>query len=157
MNTQSTLTQSEIARIFMMYPGAEMIFEKSGRIEKLAGTLLDGNNLELIYSREEGGITHLKKPISYEYFPFKLMLVPIEKITDEHLAELWAVIGGFPHLFEHGKEDLRKGLLDGDWDESGLHMDYYTMSCMLSKCRELSYDTEDAINKGIAIDKTTIE
>jgi hypothetical protein len=100
MNTQTKLTAAEIARIFMMYPGAEMILEKSGRIEKLAGTLLEGNVLELIYSREEGGITYLEKPVYYECFPFKLLLTPVEKITDDHLIELWVVIGKGHHLFE---------------------------------------------------------
>jgi hypothetical protein len=69
-------------------------------------------------------------------------LLDVENITDEHLEELWPVIGGAPHLFEYGKDELRTGLLTGDWSESTLQMDWYTMYCMLNKMRELGYDID---------------
>ena len=40
-------------------------------------------------------------------------LMRVENITDEHLEELWPVIGGAPHLFYYGKDELRTGLVDG--------------------------------------------
>lgn len=55
-------------------------------------------------------------------------LIAVEDITDEHLEELWPVIGGTPHLFEYGKDELKTGLIDGNWSESTLQMDCYTMA-----------------------------
>jgi hypothetical protein len=77
----------------------------------------------------------------------------VENITDEDLAELWPVIGGTPHFFDHGKDELRTGLVDGDWSESGLQMDYYTMVCMLKRLKELGYDTDCLIDQGLAKEK----
>ena len=80
-------------------------------------------------------------------------LTRVENITDEHLEELWPVIGGAPHLFEYGKDELKKGLIDGDWSESDIQMDYYTMVCILKKLRELGYDTDLLIDQGLAKEK----
>jgi hypothetical protein len=65
--------------------------------------------------------------------------IPVKDITDEHLEALWPVIGGTPHLFEHGKDELKQGLIEGYWDESGIKMDWWTMKCVLDKLRELGY------------------
>lgn len=82
-------------------------------------------------------------------------LIRVENITEDHLAELWPVIGGAPHLFEYGKDELRTGLIDGDWAQSMLQMDYYTMVCMLKRLRELGYDTDCLIDQGLATEKTS--
>ena len=80
-------------------------------------------------------------------------LMRVENVTDEHLEELWPVIGGAPHLFYYGKDELRTGLVDGSWTESTLQMDYYTMGCMLNKLREMDYDVDLLIDKGLATEK----
>jgi|GEM_PF-6226310 len=80
-------------------------------------------------------------------------LTRVENITDEHLEELWPVIGGAPHLFEYGKDDLKTGIVEGYWIDSGIQMDYYTMVCVIKKLRELGYDTDLLIDQGLAIEK----
>lgn len=80
-------------------------------------------------------------------------LMRVENITEEHLAELWPVIGGAPHLFEYGKDELRAGIVDGDWSESTLQMEFYTMNCMLKKLRELGYDIDLLIDQGKATER----
>jgi hypothetical protein len=174
MNTQTKLTAAEIARIFMMYPGAEMILEKSGRIEKLAGTLLEGNVLELIYSIEKNGITYLKEPVYYEYFPFKLLLTPVEKITDDHAIEVARVaFGNFHATIENGRnyvhhcifkcglpEEKVRELLLPAWK----HYKIYQYLLLHRYALPIWFDDMDSplnnktpIELGIAIDKTTIE
>lgn len=37
----------------------------------------------------------------------------IELLTDEDLMEIWPAIGGAPHLFEFGKDELRQVLISG--------------------------------------------
>lgn len=64
----------------------------------------------------------------------------IEEITDEHLAECWPVIGGAPHLFEYGKEDLKALLTTGFCDEGSIQMDFWTMKCLVKKLTELGYE-----------------
>ncbi len=44
-----------------------------------------------------------------------------------------------------------KGMIEGDWDESGIQLDYFTISQLINKCRELGYDMDDLINCGLAI------
>lgn len=83
-----------------------------------------------------------------------LILRPWTDITEEEMQEIWVVIGGTPHLYEWGKDDLKKGLEVGDWGESGIQMDYYTMSCMINYLRSRGIDVDDLIDSGFAIDKT---
>ena len=56
---------------------------------------------------------------------------PIEELTDEDLMEVWSVIGGTPHLFEHGKEDLKELLTTGYVEDNALMLDYYTMAAIV--------------------------
>ncbi len=63
----------------------------------------------------------------------------IEVISDEDLLELWSVIGGTPHLFEDGKEDLKKGLINGDFEGSGIQLDFHTMVAIVDTLRERGF------------------
>lgn len=70
----------------------------------------------------------------------------IEQITDEDLIEVWPAIGGAPHLFEYGKDELKKVLIDGSCaDENdepiSLQLDYYTMSAIVKVLKERGFDT----------------
>lgn len=63
---------------------------------------------------------------------------PIEEITEAELQELWPLIGGAPHLFEYGKDELRKGLSNGQFES--LQMDYYTMAAIVDYLRSKGYE-----------------
>jgi hypothetical protein len=65
----------------------------------------------------------------------------IEQLTDEDLKVLWPAIGGAPHLFEHGKEELKDGLISGDFSESGLKMDFYSMAAIVDILRHRGFET----------------
>lgn len=68
----------------------------------------------------------------------------IEELTDDDLAAIWPAIGGAPHLFEDGKDELRHILTTGECEmeyEFGgktksaaisLQLDYYTMAAIVS-------------------------
>lgn len=76
------------------------------------------------------------------------MLKTIDELTDEDLMELWPAIGGTPHLFEYGKEDLKRTLITGETvdenDESnGLQLDYYTMAAIVDILRERGFTTSE--------------
>lgn len=79
----------------------------------------------------------------------------IEQLTEEDLIELWGVIGGTPHLFEYGKDELKKVLIDGecadeDGQAIGLSLGYYTMAAIVDKLRERGFAapiTDDPIPK----------
>lgn len=66
----------------------------------------------------------------------------IEELNDEDLAELWPAIGGAPHLFEYGKDELRAQLIGGFVDESTLMMDYYTMAAIVDILRKRGFVTK---------------
>jgi hypothetical protein len=87
---------------------------------------------------------------------WKLALRRLSDMTEEEYAELWPLIGGAPHLFAFGAEDLRDSLESGDWSETGFQMDYYTMSCMLNYLRKIGIDCDDLIDSGLAIDRNTL-
>lgn len=63
----------------------------------------------------------------------------IEQLTDDDLAELWPLIGGAPHLFEYGKDELKQILVTGDCEEASLTLDYYTMAAIVDKLRERGF------------------
>lgn len=67
------------------------------------------------------------------------MAKEIEQITDEDLLEIWAVIGGTPHLFEYGKDCLKELLTTGYAEDHGLMLDYYTMAAIVDKLRERGF------------------
>lgn len=67
------------------------------------------------------------------------MAKEIEQLTDEDLMELWMVIGGTPHLFEQGKDDLKEILTTGYCENHGLMLDYYTMAAIVDKLRERGF------------------
>lgn len=72
----------------------------------------------------------------------------IEDLTDEDLAAIWPAIGGAPHLFEYGKDELRKILVYGDCcDEKGemttLKLDYYTMAAIVDILKHRGFGTGD--------------
>jgi hypothetical protein len=48
----------------------------------------------------------------------------IEELTDEDLMALWPAIGGAPHLFEYGKDELKNVLISGSYDEADLQLDF---------------------------------
>lgn len=56
---------------------------------------------------------------------------PIEELTEDDLIELWNVIGGTPHLFEFGKDNLKELLTTGFSEDHGLFLDYYTMAAIV--------------------------
>lgn len=68
----------------------------------------------------------------------------IEQLTEDDLIELWGVIGGTPHLFEYGKDELKRVLITGECvDENdepcGLSLGYYTMAAIVDKLRERGF------------------
>lgn len=63
---------------------------------------------------------------------------PIEQITETELQELWPLIGGAPHLYEHGKDELKEGLSNGLFES--LQMDYYTMAAIVDYLRGKGYE-----------------
>lgn len=68
----------------------------------------------------------------------------IEQLSEEDLIELWTVIGGTPHLFEYGKDELKQVLMNGecsneDGEPIGLQLDYYTMAAIVDKLRERGF------------------
>lgn len=70
----------------------------------------------------------------------------IEELTDEDLMELWPAIGGSPHLFEYGKNELKKVLITGEcgdeYDEPiGLKLDYYTMAAIVKILQARGFKT----------------
>ena len=74
------------------------------------------------------------------------MAKQIEELTDEDLMELWPAIGGTPHLFEYGKEELKNVLINGSCaDENdepiGLQLDYYTMAAIVNILKDRGFDT----------------
>jgi hypothetical protein len=74
----------------------------------------------------------------------------IEEITNEDLQALWPAIGGEPHLFEYGKDELKKVLVDGDCgnedDEPiGLQLDYYTMAAIVDVLRSRGFNTNPSL------------
>jgi hypothetical protein len=69
----------------------------------------------------------------------KIMAKEIEQLTEEDLIELWFVIGGTPHLFEYGKDDLKSLLTTGYAEDHGLMLDYYTMAGIVDKLRERGF------------------
>lgn len=88
------------------------------------------------------------------------MAKEIEQITDEDLGIIWGAIGGTPHLFEHGKEELRQVLTtgecgieyesEGEIKESpiGLQLDYYTMSAIVKILIQRGFQTPDFTQDG---------
>lgn len=64
---------------------------------------------------------------------------PIEELADEDLLELWSIIGGAPHLFEYGKEDLRLLLVTGEAEDHGFKLDYYTMAAIVDTLRKRGF------------------
>jgi hypothetical protein len=72
---------------------------------------------------------------------------PIEELQDADLAAIWPVIGGAPHLFEHGKVELSQILRMGEIPEQcGLFMDFYTMAAIVDILRHRGFDTPDYIS-----------
>lgn len=77
----------------------------------------------------------------------------IEEITDEDLAVIWGRIGGTPHLFEYGKDELRHVLITGECVMEGeiggkpyenpitLQLDYYTMAAITDTLRARGFET----------------
>ena len=68
----------------------------------------------------------------------------IEELSEEDLMELWPAIGGTPHLFEYGKDELKKVLIDGecaddDGNAIGLSLGYYTMAAIVDTLRERGF------------------
>lgn len=75
------------------------------------------------------------------------VLKNIEALTDDDLMELWPAIGGAPHLFEYGKDELRSVLITGfnteenDPEPIGLQLDYYTMAAIVDILRHRGFQT----------------
>lgn len=74
------------------------------------------------------------------------MAKQIEELTDDDLMELWPAIGGAPHLFEYGKDELKRVLITGECaDENdepiGLTLDYYTMAAIVKVLQSRGFET----------------
>jgi hypothetical protein len=81
------------------------------------------------------------------------MAKQIEEITDEDMSVIWGRIGGTPHLFEAGKEELRHILTTGECSMEyefggetkeapiGLTLDYYTMAAIVDTLRLRGFET----------------
>lgn len=77
----------------------------------------------------------------------------IEQLTDEDLGVLWPAIGGTPHLFEYGKDELKKVLIDGecegeDGEPIGLKLDYYTMAAIVGILQKRGFATPKVDKNG---------
>lgn len=76
----------------------------------------------------------------------------IEQITDEDLSAIWPVIGGTPHLFDFGKDELKTVLITGFGPESdspepiGLQLDFYTMAAIVDILRNRGFETPDYVS-----------
>lgn len=75
-----------------------------------------------------------------------IMSKQIEDLTDEDLMELWPAIGGAPHLFEYGKDELKNVLISGscataDDEPTGLQLDYYTMAAIVKILQSRGFET----------------
>lgn len=79
----------------------------------------------------------------------KPILRRLENNTEDDLIQLWAIIGGRPDLF--------KGLKYGDWDDSGLFLDLFTITQMINRLRSLEYDCDGLIESGEALDAETLK
>lgn len=82
----------------------------------------------------------------------------IEDLTDEDLMEVWPAIGGAPHLFEYGKDELRKVLIDGSCEDEngdpiGIQLDFYTMTAITDVLRSRGFTTMQFIGLKDAKDK----
>lgn len=87
------------------------------------------------------------------------MAKQIEELTDEDLMVLWPTIGGEPHLFEDGKDELRHVLTTGECEMEyefggktksatiGLQLDYYTMAAIVGILQQRGFATP-TFNKG---------
>lgn len=76
----------------------------------------------------------------------KTMIKEIEQLTDEDLAAIWPAIGGTPHLFEYGKDELKKVLIDGECSDEdgnaiGLSLGYYTMAAIVGILQQRGFAT----------------
>ena len=69
------------------------------------------------------------------------MAKEIEQLTDDDLAAIWNRIGGTPHLFEFGKDNLRELLVTGECEDHGLMLDYYTMAAIVDTLRVRGFET----------------
>lgn len=70
----------------------------------------------------------------------------IEDLTDEDLLEVWSAIGGAPHLFEYGKDELKKLLIDGSCADQNdepisLQLDYYSMAAIVKVLQQRGFNT----------------
>jgi predicted Ser/Thr protein kinase len=61
----------------------------------------------------------------------------INEITEAELLQIWSLIGGSPHLYEVGREDLRTLLVDGE--NNGIQTDFHTMACIVDVLRARGY------------------
>lgn len=82
----------------------------------------------------------------------------IEQITDEDLMEIWPAIGGAPHLFEYGKEELRSVLVTGHGPEDNpepiaIELDFYSMAAIVDTLRSRGFQTPDYVKGDGMIEK----
>jgi hypothetical protein len=87
----------------------------------------------------------------------KLILRPLEDLTEEECGEYWGLIGGSPHLFDrkHFMEWLIVGSTDDEWEQGmvfGALEAALTTNYLISK----GFDVFDLIPAGLAIDKTKL-
>jgi len=81
----------------------------------------------------------------------------IEEITESELQEIWPLIGGEPHLFEYGKDELKQVITTGDCaieymsgkklkvEPCGIQLDFYTMAAIVDYLRSKGYETPSLI------------
>lgn len=80
----------------------------------------------------------------------KLKLRPFDTITEDEWGEVWGRIGGTPHLYVYGIEELKQ-LLNGETPEQfGLTMDYFTMTQLINYLRSIHIDCDCLIEAGLA-------
>lgn len=161
------LQPNELYHIFSLYSNSEIYLEKSGRITNLSGLMTSQFPEDLQFSIYDGSIWK-----DYQYFPFKLLLYPLDKLSDEQKIEMAKVYqsnvrGGLENPIEQvrmeellraGKE-LVKNRLSGGFshmvDCAGLLKLY--QHCFRNSIALPIYPyNKTPIELGCAIDKTTL-
>lgn len=83
-----------------------------------------------------------------------IKLRPFESLTEDEWIEIWSRIGGAPHLYEYGIDELKQVLNGEIPDQCGLQLDYFTLAQLFNYLRSIEIDCDGLIEAGYAIDKT---
>lgn len=86
----------------------------------------------------------------------KLKLRPFESLTEDEWQGAWMAVGGTPHLYSHGIDEMKDFLEGYTPDGFSMQFDYFTMAQLINYFRSIWIDCDDLINSGLAIDKSKL-